>query len=180
MNQHFYRERGPAFPWSDEHVEELKTRWMAGDSAAQIARALAPHGRVSRNAVIGKIRRLGLVQAGRAQASRPARLQRAPRVVVERRQPPRQSREPHPPRAPMPVSVEGPGSATIRTLGAHSCRWPIGDPAEADFTFCGRRADGDGPYCCHHHSLAHQPSAPRQPRQPSRADELIRALRRYA
>ena len=50
--------------WSDDRVEQLKTLWTEGLSASQIARAL---GGVTRNAVIGKVHRLGL--AGRASPS---------------------------------------------------------------------------------------------------------------
>ena len=43
--------------WTDERVDTLKTMWGEGKSASQIAKAL---GRVTRNAVIGKVPRLGL------------------------------------------------------------------------------------------------------------------------
>jgi GcrA cell cycle regulator len=43
--------------WTDERVETLKTMWTEGKSASQIAREL---GGVTRNAVIGKVHRLGL------------------------------------------------------------------------------------------------------------------------
>src|SRR5947209_14823171 len=43
--------------WTDERVEQLKGLWNEGASASKIARAL---GGVSRNAVIGKVHRLGL------------------------------------------------------------------------------------------------------------------------
>ena len=43
--------------WSDERVDQLKSLWTEGLSASQIARAL---GGVTRNAVIGKVHRLGL------------------------------------------------------------------------------------------------------------------------
>ncbi len=43
--------------WNDERVELLKTMWAEGKSASQIAREL---GGVTRNAVIGKVHRLGL------------------------------------------------------------------------------------------------------------------------
>ena len=52
--------------------------------------------------------------------------------------------------------VELPGTATVLTLGAHMCKWPIGDPSSNDFTFCGRRAGEDGPYCNDHARLAYQ------------------------
>ena len=47
--------------WSDDRVEQLKKLWEGGLSASQIAGEL---GNVTRNAVIGKVHRLGL--SGRA------------------------------------------------------------------------------------------------------------------
>ncbi len=43
--------------WTDDRVEVLKTMWTEGKSASQIAKEL---GGVTRNAVIGKVHRLGL------------------------------------------------------------------------------------------------------------------------
>src|SRR5450432_4285790 len=54
--------------WTDERVELLKKLWQDGLSASQIAKQL---GGVTRNAVIGKVHRLGL--SGRATPSKPAR-----------------------------------------------------------------------------------------------------------
>ena len=70
---------------------------------------------------------------------------------------------------------EAPGSATVLTLGAHMCKWPIGDPSSDDFTFCGRRAS-EGPYCVEHARVAYQPA---QTKKRSSANELARSLRRY-
>src|SRR4029077_4343475 len=53
--------------WSDERVEQLKKLWESGLSASQIAAEL---GNITRNAVIGKVHRLGL--SGRAQRPYPA------------------------------------------------------------------------------------------------------------
>ena len=50
--------------WTDERVELLKKLWADGLSASQIAAEL---GGITRNAVIGKVHRLGL--SGRAKSS---------------------------------------------------------------------------------------------------------------
>ncbi|MBV7408056.1 GcrA family cell cycle regulator [Maritimibacter sp. DP1N21-5] len=56
--------------WTDERVETLKKMWSEGQSASQIAKEL---GGVTRNAVIGKVHRLGLSnRAGGAPATTPA------------------------------------------------------------------------------------------------------------
>ncbi len=55
--------------WTDERVETLKRMWGEGQSASQIAKEL---GGVTRNAVIGKVHRLGLSnRAGAAPAAAP-------------------------------------------------------------------------------------------------------------
>ncbi len=62
--------------WTDERVEQLKKLWEAGLSASQIAGEL---GNITRNAVIGKVHRLGL--SGRAKSPlrpHPARARPAP------------------------------------------------------------------------------------------------------
>jgi GcrA cell cycle regulator len=55
--------------WTDERVEKLKTMWGEGQSASQIAKAL---GGVTRNAVIGKVHRLGLSNRAAAKPAAPA------------------------------------------------------------------------------------------------------------
>ena len=55
--------------WTDERVEKLKTLWGDGMSASQIAKAL---GAVTRNAVIGKVHRLGLSNRGTTSGAQPA------------------------------------------------------------------------------------------------------------
>ena len=162
--------------WTEERVELLKKLWQDGLSASQIAKQL---GGVTRNAVIGKVHRLGL--SGRAAPSKPARTTfKAPRAVRPAAAPsaPRRLAEPvSMAQAPTPIRYadEPPGSATVLTLGAHMCKWPIGDPSLDSFTFCGRRS-GEGPYCHEHSQVAYQPV---QAKKRSGAAELARSLRRY-
>jgi GcrA cell cycle regulator len=152
----------------------LKKLWLDGLSASQIAKQL---GGVTRNAVIGKVHRLGL--SGRAAPSQPARpvfkAARAPRPPAPA---PAPIRRPAPPLLAAPVYArEETGSATVLTLGAHMCKWPIGDPATDGFSFCGRRTGEDGPYCGEHARLAYQPQQ-KKAKRPGEAD-LARSLRRY-
>ena len=55
--------------WTDERVETLKRMWADGQSASQIAKEL---GGVTRNAVIGKVHRLGLSNRTNGAANQPA------------------------------------------------------------------------------------------------------------
>jgi GcrA cell cycle regulator len=164
--------------WTDERVELLKKLWQDGLSASQIAKQL---GGVTRNAVIGKVHRLGL--SGRAAPSKPARTvfkaPRPARPVAAAPSAPRRIAEPVAVQQPQPAPAryvdEAPGMATVLTLGAHMCKWPIGDPSLDSFTFCGRRS-GEGPYCHEHSQIAYQPA---QAKKKSSASELARSLRRY-
>ena len=166
--------------WTDERVELLKKLWQDGLSASQIAKQL---GGVTRNAVIGKVHRLGL--SGRAAPSKPARTvfkaPRPARPAVAAPSAPRRIAEPvshaSSPQPPTPARYidEAPGMATVLTLGAHMCKWPIGDPSQDSFTFCGRRSS-DGPYCQEHGQVAYQPA---QTKKKASATELARSLRRY-
>ena len=157
--------------WTDERVELLKKLWSEGLSASQIAGRL---GGVTRNAVIGKVHRLGL--SGRATSSRSS----VPRQRRTHTHAPRQNRAPSITfgtrgnvalkpafeeefqAAPAPAPVEElviplHERASILTLKESMCRWPIGDPTEEEFHFCGRKKTGSVPYCEHHARMAYQP-----------------------
>lgn len=47
-------------------------------------------------------------------------------------------------------------------LNEHTCKWPIGDPLNDDFHFCGNESPDNSPYCTYHQRLAYQPSAERR------------------
>ena len=107
--------------WTDERVEQLKSLWNEGLSASQIARVL---GGVTRNAVIGKVHRLGL--AGRAG---PARSER-PRSSIAHKSVARVAAPEPPVVEEDPVVLDDGHFATVLTINDRMCRWPIGDPAE--------------------------------------------------
>ena len=150
--------------WTDDRVDTLKQYWQDGFSASQIAQRL---GDVTRNAVIGKVHRLGL--AGRANSSRrsvstrnrsaaqasrtPARSRHRAHVFCIRHIPTAASSEQHP---IMPELGPAPSlPVTVQSLTTLTCRWPEGDPKMTDFHFCGRaKTDPAIPYCDHHAAIA--------------------------
>jgi len=139
--------------WSDAAVETLKTLWDDPDfSAAMIAQRLG----VTRNAVLGKIHRLGLSKPRTPQSSAgpvpPPRRRRLSRSAAVSRPPP------HRPAAELPESnpdVEPGLVPRLEDLPRRACHWPIGDPQAPDFAFCGRPA-GTGPYCARHAAVAYR------------------------
>ena len=162
-------------------------------SASQIAKKL---GSVTRNAVIGKVHRLGL--SGRATPSRPVK--RPPRLArpkPQQQQLPRQASaapvarggnalairaEPthhHITEAEaniVPQRLPNGDMVTVLTVKDSMCKWPIGDPSSREFSFCGRRAS-EGVYCVEHARVAYQPQVRKAGKDG--ASELARSLRRY-
>jgi GcrA cell cycle regulator len=60
-------------------------------------------------------------------------------------------------RASTAASLDPAQGGQVLTLGAHMCKWPIGDPSSDGFTFCGRHAVDESPYCAEHGRIAYQP-----------------------
>ena len=151
--------------WTDERVEHLKKLWSDGLSASQIAAEL---GGITRNAVIGKVHRLGL--SGRAKAPtsaaprqrkarQPGHVFRAMRTATRGNTAlavlPVYEIEPEP--EPIENIIPLGQRCTIMELTDSKCHWPIGDPGQADFFFCGGKTVPGLPYCGYHSRVAYQP-----------------------
>ena len=167
--------------WTDERVEHLKKMWLEGLSASQIAGELANG--VTRNAVIGKVHRLGLSGRVKSPAPAPARA-RAKARPEDGARPEDEARGPvapvvhgnlalaaeaRPAPAPAPrssgeeVVIPISQRVSIMELRESMCRWPLGDPSTADFRYCGaKNQTGLGPYCAHHARIAYQPAQDRR------------------
>lgn len=182
--------------WDDERVERLRAMWNEGMSASKIAKEL---GGVTRNAVIGKVHRLGLSnrtaatpetaqgadeaettpdvvssepETGSAPVERPAEILSAePRREITIRD----ASQPRPPGQPTPEEESARETLaeiekmarrlTLLELTERTCKWPIGDPNDDDFHFCGLPAVSGKPYCEHHVGVAFQPMSSRRDRR---------------
>lgn len=124
--------------WTDERVETLKRMWAEGQSASQIAKEL---GGVTRNAVIGKVHRLGLSNRapggreddeGEAQAAAPAAQAAAPRAepaAAPRAESPRAEPAAPRPAAERPAPAAAPASAgNVTPLPIRKAIVPAGQP----------------------------------------------------
>ena len=183
------------FAWSQESVALLRRRWAEGASASAIARELDAG--VSRCAVLGKVHRLKLRQPEfkrhHLDRARVRKRPPAPRPQSRRagiRAPSRLTAAfqalgldalfgaADAPAASAPASATafGPGCGLLELTDA-TCRWPVGDPGEADFAFCGAAPFKPYPYCVGHCLIAYRPdsgeageSAPQRAATPSRRD----------
>jgi GcrA cell cycle regulator len=110
--------------WTPERAAALIALWNEDLSTSEIGRRLG----ITKNAVIGKVHRLGLTQ-----------------------------RRPSPKAKPEPIHF-----LRLASLRAGMCSWPIGDPGEDGFHFCGSPALGNKPYCGKHCAVAYVASKDRR------------------
>ena len=145
--------------WTTERIALLKSYVSAGLSCAQIAGEIG----VTRNAVIGKLNRLGLSRGRSPAAPRPRSVisSQRPRVLIQRLA--LQARFESEPIATDIVSAE---PCSLLDLAPRKCRWPISASDTAAFEFCGNITVDGMSYCAGHVRMAYRFSAPRSGCQP--------------
>ena len=112
--------------WTTEKIKQLKKLWSKGKSTVEIGRELG----ISKNAVVGKVHRLEL-------NARPSPIKKeAVKKTVKKK-------------------VQKQENVSLMDLKLNSCRWPIGDPKDADFHFCGKDTVTGKPYCSEHCKIAY-------------------------
>ena len=117
--------------WTEEKIKQLKKLWAKGKSTVEIGRELG----ISKNAVVGKVHRLGL-------DSRPSPIKT-----------PKNEKKPT---KRITIQKEKDNDiVTLMDLKLNSCRWPIGDPKDEDFHFCGADTVTGKPYCSEHCKIAY-------------------------
>jgi GcrA cell cycle regulator len=176
--------------WTDERVELLRKMWLDGKSASQISTELANG--ITRNAVIGKVHRLGLSGRVKTQSASTPRPRPAKPPQQQQHRPMMQRSSPGPmtrganalayaPRAEAPpvlrpieeVVIPISERVTIMELKEAVCRWPLGDPASPEFRYCGAKSPIGASYCSYHSRIAYQPVQDRRRDRDRRA--LLRA-----
>ena len=140
--------REPSF-WTDERVEELKTRWANNETGTEIYHAM---GARSRNAVVGKVYRLKLSFRATKHAkpgnSAKRRIRKTVhyvdgRVFIVKGE----------------AMIEDPIPAftnpkRLMELKDAHCRWP-GSGAGAEMLYCGAPVLDGQSYCAAHYAIAH-------------------------
>ncbi|MBR5598873.1 MAG: global cell cycle regulator GcrA-like protein [Alphaproteobacteria bacterium] len=153
--------------WTDEAVEELKKMWDKGMTTGQIAKVL----NVTKNSIIGKVHRLCLtarpspIKKSSASSQTPKTTEKKTEVTKEKNK----TKETKPKTKttakvklavteevktqPAPVIEET--NIPLVKLDNHTCRWPMGDPKDEDFCFCGKRIKTGQTYCEEHAQIAY-------------------------
>lgn len=164
--------------WTDARIEFLKKMWAEGTSLSQIMRALGSG--VTRNAVAGKVHRLGLEKRKKAASIVPPRPKAvkkdsdqitgsAVNRMVKKRKRAKIKHEAglcdvvddtdiYPDDLEIPLDQR----KTLLELTDDTCRWPVGDPQSPDFFFCGGRVAEGKSYCACHMARAYRPPSDRR------------------
>lgn len=149
--------------WTVERIDRATKMAIDGFSATEIAAEIG--GGLSRNAVIGKLNRMG-VSLGAARKGNPGKRQRTRvarlvKLKTEKAAPKPKARPLHyldvTEATDLPSDVSA-FACTLLQLTDTSCRWPLGDPLAPDFRFCGAPQFGEHPYCARHCRMSYQPA----------------------
>jgi GcrA cell cycle regulator len=155
--------------WTDEAIETAKRMSANGCSASLIADAMrAEHPGITRNAVIGKLHRLGCAGGGRQPNK-----DRMPRTPCVRRASSLSPTQPAPrvwrgvrKRSPKGLStrwvdrssVQKSEWITIVDLNESVCHFPRGTPGRDDFAYCGASIEEGARYCGGHRRIMYASS----------------------
>ena len=157
---------------SEEKKSVIKAEWAKGTTNTMLADQFG----MSRGAMCGLLARMGCLRGTHSEP--PVRKPKGDRPVQENRPRTKSGRISHAkypqepalkfngPTEPMPLSdpVLAPDHCGIPLLklSATTCRWPLGNPGEAGFSFCGASCDVERPYCDFHSALAFRPRIERR------------------
>jgi GcrA cell cycle regulator len=150
--------------WNPDRVAQLRSFVGAGLTCSQIAAEIG----VTRNAVIGKIHRLGLGPGRPAAApgrACPPRTRR-PRLSSQRQMLRLISADtPHAGGAPEAGALDSAQHCSLLELANGKCRWPVADQGLSGargFVFCGNEAAAGFSYCAGHARMAYRSSERRR------------------
>lgn len=148
MSQRENNNPGGVRTWTPARDADLQRLWALGWTASKVAARLC----ITRNAVIGRVHRLGL-------AKRPNPVKRHDGLPV-RRSRPRNPTQPLKAPAPsaLPAAAKPIGKPVQRAVDAlRTCQWLTGEPRQR--AFCAEPCREGSPYCPEHHERCYQKPA---------------------
>lgn len=149
--------------WPSEDEKKLRALWDEGLTGGQISRRF--RGRYSRNAIIGKVHRMGLPLRGNPYKARQKRQQQRPAKIASKVVKPKTAVSAVTKAIasvavlPLPVEETAPiGLKTLLELEDEDCRWFYGDPKVVKRGFCGCKAIPGTSWCAKH--MISRPGSP--------------------
>lgn len=169
--------------WTDEMVEDLKKMWKEGLTTGEIGKRLNVSknsivGKVHRLGLSGRpspIKKKD--QEPAAPKAKPAKTKPAPTKPAEKKAPvpakdtpvmvkpaenesENEDKKKTPSFHPVPAKEHTHKNSnrhnlSLTELDNHTCRWPVGDPKDANFHFCGKKVRLGQTYCEEHSAIAY-------------------------
>jgi GcrA cell cycle regulator len=143
--------------WTEQKVSKLRQLWTKGHTASEIAGML---GETTRNAVIGKAHRLNLEERAPSKAKSTSEKKQINNLQPKLRG--SASRKSKFNSILLDKNFEPENRTALEHLTDKTCKWPSGHPDEENFYFCGRKPEGDFPYCKLHVLYAFQPKGQKE------------------
>ena len=158
--------------WDDDNIKLLQKLWDKGLSTTEIAKKM----NVSKNSIVGKVHRLCL-------KARPSPIKKKETETIETETTINKdiieeitvtvepkvaafeatkisgdtcsTKEKNTPRPEHEKTNKKSKYVKLVELDSHTCRWPIGDPRDEDFCFCGKKVHAGQTYCDEHSQIAY-------------------------
>ena len=158
--------------WTDKMVEDLRVMWKQGLTTGEIGKRLG----VSKNSIVGKVHRLQLdarpspIKKKEEKAAEPvAQKAKCPAKETSSCKAKTKSKAEDTVKNVESDEIIGKtfaptatcsaksydGNAKLTDLDNHTCRWPLGDPKDDNFHFCGKKVRTGQTYCEEHSALAY-------------------------
>ena len=157
--------------WTEQMVEDLRAMWKQGLTTAEIGKRL----NVTKNSIVGKVHRLGLsgrpspikkkneenpAEGNKAAEDAPAVSSKNTESTQLKKEPVKVEKTSMPAGSPVMASSAKnepakKGMMSLMDLDNHTCRWPLGDPKDENFHFCGRKVKIGQTYCEEHANIAY-------------------------
>ncbi len=150
--------------WTEKMVEDLKIMWKQGLTTGEIGKRLG----VSKNSIVGKVHRLQL-------DARPSPIKKKEDTLISKDQevleklPIKKEKDIEDTKESICPSIDPEekidikpvenfkkkGIIQLTDLDNHTCRWPLGDPKDENFSFCGKKVRVGQTYCEEHAAIAY-------------------------
>ena len=168
--------------WDDNSIKMLQKLWDKGLSTTEIAKKM----NVSKNSVVGKVHRLCLkarpspIKKKENETAEEQEVITVEQVTAEETTeevlveeikvtPAEKADEKNVVSAKKGEQKKESAKANKKAkyiklveLDSHTCRWPIGDPRDEDFCFCGKKVHAGQTYCDEHSQIAYVKALPKK------------------
>ncbi len=148
--------------WTPQQVNKAVNMWQDGKTATEIAHTISK----TRNAVIGKLNRLGVKKQNTGSPQNnddEVKAKKGSTSAGTKSANGRANQE-----------IREDQKLTLLFLNEKTCRWPIGDPSTKNFWFCGKSPQPGKRYCAQHSDLAFQPNPVKKERSELQARVISR------